>query len=295
MIRYTLRQLEAFAAVAEEGSIVAASRRLGLSASAVTAALNDFERGMGTQLTLRRRSSGVLLTPAGEQAVGLAQDLLAQGRELQDVVGTQGAQLRGRVSVGSYVSLAPTLLVDLMAAYAGDHPEVRIDVFAGSQVDVVAGVLEGRLDLGIAYDVLLRPELRRTVLTSVSPQVVMAPDHPLAQVEPLTLERLADEDQILLDISPSRENTMMMFAQRDLRPRITRRSTDFEVTRSMAARGLGFAILAQRPAADVTYAGDPLLVRSADPELPSLDVVLITTPERRLSRAAQAFLELAGP
>lgn len=292
-VRYTLRQLEAFAAVADQGSIVRAADRLGLSASAVTAALNDFEASMGTQLTLRRRARGITLTPAGELASGLARELLDHAQDLQDGLGQQGSQLRGRISVGCYVSLAPTLLVDLMARFSRAHPAVEVDFRAGSQLEITAGVLEGRLDLGIAYDVVLPPELRRLTLTSMVPAAVMAPGHSLADAHPLTLERLAGEKQILLDISPSRENTLTLFAQAHLTPRIAHRTTDFEVTRSMVARGMGFAILAQRPASDVTYLGEPLLVRSVEPGLPSIDVVLIAAPGRRPSQAARAFRDLA--
>ena len=44
MARYTLRQLEAFVAVAEQGSIAAAAESLHVSQSAVSGAVNNLER-----------------------------------------------------------------------------------------------------------------------------------------------------------------------------------------------------------------------------------------------------------
>ena len=70
---------------------------------------------------------------------------------------------------------------------------------------------------------------------------------------------------ILLDVNPSRENTEMMFSAAGLSPWIRFRTTDFEVTRSMVARGMGYAILVQRPFADLSYEGKPLAVRPIHP------------------------------
>ena len=83
----------------------------------------------------------------------------------------------------------------------------------------------------------------------------------LAEKAKVALAELVNEPMILLDVNPSRENTEMMFSAAGLSPWIRFRTTDFEVTRSMVARGMGYAILVQRPVADVSYEGRPLAVR----------------------------------
>lgn len=63
--RITLWGVEVFVATAEEGSISAAARRLGASASAVSQQLTNLEAAIGATLLIRN-TRPVALTPAGE-------------------------------------------------------------------------------------------------------------------------------------------------------------------------------------------------------------------------------------
>src|SRR5258708_6134907 len=72
-----MRELRAFTAVAEEGSLSAAARRLHLSQSALSQTVASLERQLGVQL-LRRRSTGVTPTDAGVTLLREARALIAQ-------------------------------------------------------------------------------------------------------------------------------------------------------------------------------------------------------------------------
>ncbi|MGL3806342.1 LysR substrate-binding domain-containing protein [Paeniglutamicibacter sp. R2-26] len=293
MPRYTLRQLECFVAVAEHGSIAAAAAALMLSPSAVTGAVNELERVFNSQLTIRRKAHGVSLTPSGDYVMSMARGLLHAADDLQEMVADAGAVLRGKVSIGCYTSLAPTLLTELMAEYALRHPSVELDFYAGTQQEIHEKVLSGELDLAIAYELTVPPGLARKRLLDAVPAVVLPAEHALAQRTTVALAELVDEPMILLDVNPSRENTEMMFSAAGLSPWIRFRTTDFEVTRSMVARGMGYAILVQRPVADVSYEGRPLKVLPIHPATRNVPVSMIWNDGVRLSRGAEAMLEVA--
>ena len=72
-----IRELRAFTAVAEEGSLSAAARRLHLSQSALSQTIQALERQLGVQLLLRS-STGVTPTDAGTTLLREARALLAQ-------------------------------------------------------------------------------------------------------------------------------------------------------------------------------------------------------------------------
>ena len=72
-----IRELRAFTAVAEEGSVSAAGRKLHLSQSAVSQTVQSLERQLGVQL-LTRGAGGVTLTGAGTVLLGEARTLIAQ-------------------------------------------------------------------------------------------------------------------------------------------------------------------------------------------------------------------------
>ncbi|GER22730.1 LysR family transcriptional regulator [Zafaria cholistanensis] len=294
MSGYTLRQLECFAAVAEHGSIASAAQRLLLSQSAVSGAVDALEKAFATQLTIRRKAHGVALTPSGRYVLEQARSLLSQAEDLRLHASDAGGQLRGALAVGCYSSLAPTVLARLIDHYTALHPLVELDFFAGSQREVRQRLDAGSLDAAIAYDMSLPPELARRRLYDALPSIVLAADHPLAERPGLTLGQVADEPMILLDVDPSRENTMMMFAAEGLQPRIRFRTTDFEVTRSLVARGMGYSILVQQPAGALSYEGKPVVVVPILPSVRKVPVSAVWPQAAHLSRAAAALVELAG-
>ncbi|GAA3328582.1 LysR family transcriptional regulator [Paeniglutamicibacter sulfureus] len=285
--------MECFVAVGEQGSIAGAAAALMLSPSAITGALNELERAFNAQLTIRRKAHGVSLTPSGQYVLSQARGLLHAATDLQVMAADAGKTLRGKVVIGCYSSLAPTLLTELMAEYGNRHPDVELDFFAGTQQEIHEKLLSGELDLAIAYDLTVPPGLTRKRLREAVPVVVLPADHPLAALDTVALAELVDEPMILLDVNPSRENTEMMFSAAELTPWIRFRTTDFEVTRSMVARGMGYAILVQRPAVDVSYEGRPLVVRQIHPAVRHVPISMVWSEGVRLSRSAEAMLELS--
>ena len=72
----TLTQLRYFATAAERRSMTEAARELFVAQSAVSAAVGQLEQQVGTQLFIRQRSKGLVLTPAGVQLLGDARALM---------------------------------------------------------------------------------------------------------------------------------------------------------------------------------------------------------------------------
>lgn len=293
MARYTLRQLECFIAVGEHGSIAGAAAAMLLSPSAITGALNELERAFNSQLTIRRKAHGVLLTPSGQYVLAQARGLLHAATDLEVMAGEAGNTLRGKISIGCYSSLAPTILTELMAEYGSRHPEVELDFFAGTQQEIHEKLMSGELDLAIAYEFTVPQGVNRKRLREAVPTVVLPANHRLAAQEQIALAELVGEPMILLDVNPSRENTEMMFSAAGLTPVIQYRTTDFEVTRSMVARGMGYAILVQRPASDLSYEGLPLVIRPIHPATRNVPISMIWQASVKLSKNAEAMLDLA--
>lgn len=293
MTRYTLRQLEAFIAVAEHGSITAAAGALFVSQSAISGAVTNLERVFGAQLTIRRKAHGVVLTPAGRYVLDRAKGLLNAASDLELHAADAGAELRGALTLGCYLTLAPTVLSGLIDEYSQRHPLVELDFYDGPQSEIHARLLSGRLDLAVAYDLSVPGGLQRQRLYSAAPSIVLAADHPLAGHPSLGLEDVATEPMILLDVDPSRENTMTMFAMAGLQPNIRFRTTDYEVTRSLVGRGMGYAILVQQPAGNQTYEGRPLVVRPIESGIRSIPVSIVWPETIRPSQSAAAMVALA--
>ena len=294
MARYTLRQLESFIAVAESGSIASAALALHVSQSAVSGALNSLERAFDAQLTVRRKAHGVTLTAAGRYVLDRAKSLLNQASDLQLHAIDAGAGIRGSLALGCYLTLAPTVLARLIDHYGKRHPLVELDFFAGSQTEVHSRLASGRLDVAITYDLSLPAGLNRQWLYNADPSIVLSADHPLAGRSELSLADVAEAPMVLLDVNPSRENTITMFHAAGLQPNIRFRTTDYEITRSLVGRGMGYAILVQQPAGNQSYEGRQLVVRPIRPAAGTVPVAIVWLSAVRPPQSVTAMVDLAA-
>ncbi|WP_433027267.1 LysR family transcriptional regulator [Actinomycetospora sp. CA-053990] len=243
---YSLRQLAYFVAVAEAGTLAGASATLHVSASALSLALDELERALDAQLTVRRRAHGIRLTPAGQETLRRARRLLREADELADAAGGDPGEVAGTVRVGCYTTLAPGLLPATIGRFTARHPRARVEFVEGSQDVLQRGLLDGELDVAVLYDHRLDPVLELTALSSNTPHLVLPRDHRLVHGSaPVALADLVDEPMVLLDLPPSSEHALGVCLAAGLSPRIRYRTVNAETARALVGQGLGFTVLAQ--------------------------------------------------
>lgn len=146
-----IRELAAFTAVAEEGSVSAAARRLHLSQSAVSQTIGSLERQAGTRL-LNRTSTGVTTTGTGAVLLKEAQVLLAQYDRLLAAVTGQAAANAGTLRIGIPLELPAGLLPKALAELASGFPQVRADIRHASSTAQLTALRDGDLDLALVRE-----------------------------------------------------------------------------------------------------------------------------------------------
>ncbi|NMR28360.1 LysR family transcriptional regulator [Arthrobacter sp. SF27] len=292
--RYTLRQLSYFAAVAEAGTISAAAAKLHVSQTAVAAAVTELERIFKTQLTVRRKAHGVSLTPVGTYLYAQAAELLRSAEELELNASSGGRELAGPLVIGCYATVAPTVLPVLIEGFTVNHPKVQLDFVEGPQDRIQERLFAGELDLAIVYDMDLRPGLGSVRLYDVRGYVLLPQSHRLAERPEVSLQELAEDPMILLDAPPSSHHTMTLFEQTGVSPVIRYRTTDFELTRSLVGRGVGYSVLVQRPAIDSSYEGLPVVPKPIVPAVKPVGVKMVWPEAIRLTDRAEAMVTFAA-
>lgn len=291
--RYTLRQLELFAAAAEHGSFAAAAESLFVTPNAIALAVRDLEASLGAHLAVRQRAVGLTLTPAGVHLLQGAKQLLREADDLYWSVSDNGGPLRGPVIVGCYSTLAPTVLPPLMGGVREAFPDVQLSIVDGPVNDLLPALFAGGIDAMISYDIALPPELDQVELSRTQVHVILPESHPLASVDVISLEDLAQEPLILLDHPPSGDHTLRMLARVGVTPNVAYRTPNFELVRSLVARGFGYSLLIQRPAVDMSYEGLGVISKRVVPAL-SEERILISWPRAvRLTARARAVVDLA--
>lgn len=245
-LRFTLRQVECFLAVAQHGSISRAAETLRASESTVADAVTGIERALGTELFRRQRSRGVKLTSDGRTVLPLARRMLADGAELSASVGNSVSTIAGPVRIGCLNTLAshvlPRLIVEVGQRYPGIDIEYQIDDFATTLQERDTA----ELDLVVAFDNVVPPEYESLTIATTEPMLVVAADHPFAAQTSVDLTEVEDEPMVLFDVLSSRFHTMEVMSARGVKPRIQYRTSDYELCRSLVGRGLGYSLLMRR-------------------------------------------------
>ncbi len=189
-----LRQVQAFVALVENGTVTAASQALGLAQSTISESIGALERELGTALIAHKRGTHtVALTPAGKAALPRARELLAAVEKTYAAVAEAAVSARGVVNIIANESISTYVLPQVLMTVRRRWLNTRFAVSVAACPEVREGVRGGGFDLGL----LLPPASRQSlpgssstnakwsqvgeVIVPLVPLVMFAaPTHPLA-------------------------------------------------------------------------------------------------------------------
>ena len=173
------RMLRYLDEVARSGSIRKAADRLNVAASAINRQILSLEAELETPL-FERMPGGLRLTATGEILIAHVRDTLREhGRTLGRMAALKGLQ-RGEVVIATMGGLAATKLGEVLGAFRATHPRVKLTVRVLTRDGIVAALLAGEADLGLAFNLPSHPRLFRAMSFEHAIGAVMSPDHPLA-------------------------------------------------------------------------------------------------------------------
>lgn len=288
----TLTQLRYFVEAAAQLSMTGASVRLNVAQSAVSAAIAQLERHVGTQFFIRQRSKGLLLTPAGDLFLRDAQAILAHVEESLDHARGETRSLSGRIRLACFNTLTPFLLPGVLTRLKKEHPDLEVDVLEADTAGCVAALHSGQADLALCYQLDLPESLATTVVDTARPYLAVPPEHALAGAVSVKLSAVKEEPFVLLDLPHSRDLMLSLARRSGREPDVAFRSGSFETVRTLVSRGLGYSILHQRPQHGMTYDGGRLAAVEIEDQVPELKTVLAhlrtQRPTARVRAVAQA-------
>jgi DNA-binding transcriptional LysR family regulator len=175
----TLRQLRAFVSIADAGSFVAASRRLSLTASALSLLIKEMESMLGVRL-FQRTTRSTMLSLAGAEFYPLAKKVLEDlGRAVESTQDLEQKK-RGAVRIACTPLYASTLMPQLILRYREQYPAITIYVLDSLNQQALSRVVTGEADLGIAPQRPAPPELEQESLFKDRMSLICRADHPLA-------------------------------------------------------------------------------------------------------------------
>lgn len=288
-MRFSLRQLQIFVAVARHLSYTRAAEDLHLTQPAVFAQIKQLEESIGLPL-LERIGKQLHLTPTGHEVLATSRETLDALERLEMRLSDMQGLKRGRLRI-AIVTTAKYLIPRLLGEFCSHYPGIEASLTVTNREKLLLRMTANEDDLVVLGT---PPESMEVVAKPIAdnPLVVLARhDHPLAGVANIPFARLAEEPFILREPgSGTRLATERHFAELGLKPRLRMVFGSNEAIKQAIAGGLGVSVLSQHT---LTLDGEGALLRPLDVQgFPLMRKWYVAYPTgKHLSVAAEAFME----
>lgn len=290
--RFTIDQLQLFAAVVSEGSFSAAARKLGRTQPAVTYSIQTLEAQLRAEL-FDRSEYRPKLSEAGRALLPRALRILAEAVDLQVQAQGMASGLEPELtlvvdSMFPMMRLGPTL-TEFQTLYPSVNTRIQVETLGAAAEALVEGVAD--LGVLVIFSSKLDTHLH-TEIGHIDLLPVVSPDHPLAREEGiLEADTLRRHVQLVLTDRSS------LTAGQDFGVTAVRtwRIADLGAKHAMLLAGLGWGSLPAHMVAEDIAAGRlmPLTTRTWDghSRIPRLAITLARRHDKALGPAGRWLSE----
>ncbi|GAA4620631.1 LysR substrate-binding domain-containing protein [Actinoallomurus vinaceus] len=242
-----LRLLGYVVAIAEEGSVSAAARRLNLTQPTLSRQLRELERRLGVEL-FSREGRGLTPTAAGQALVRRATTVLAEAEGALEDVRLAARGLAGRLTVTFAGSGINGPLGGALGRIRRELPRVDLRLAESfNDAEMSAGVLDGRFDIAVQRLPMRDARLATRAWWREPLTLFMPAGHPLAHSpEPAPLSTLGQIPLVLWprDVSPrSYDEIIALCHHVGVVPRIAAEGRSAQTLLALVAAGFGAAVM----------------------------------------------------
>jgi DNA-binding transcriptional LysR family regulator len=284
-----LRQIEAFRAIIETGTVGRAAERLSISQPAVTKLLQHLESTIGFALFDRRRGR---LSPTAE-AMMLYDEVERVFRGLDDLARFT-SEIRtlqhGALRIGTMPALSIGFIQDLVARFIETRPAIRVSIQTRTSPKLVDWLVSGHLDVGFTSHPPDHPEVTSELLCSTELVCILPREHRLTSKSVVHAADFAGEQFISFGPdSPYRHRLDDIFNKLGVEIGRLYEAPMAPAVCAMVARGMGVAIL------NPHFLGAFESLVAVRPFLPGIvaDLRMVVPRYRRQPLITQAFIREA--
>lgn len=290
---FSLRQIQYFIAVAENGSISGAAHQLAISQSTITEAIKELEADLGVRL-IERHARGIAVTHKGQLFLRHAERIWLDVSDARRALVADFPVVSGRLTIGVTSLVAGYVLAELLARFRRAFPAVAVELVEDTHDYLEHLLLNGEIDLALVIvSALHNPDaLAAEILDEFAYRAWLPLGHPLAGEETVELDRLAGHPQIVLDMDEIKESAEHFWRGRGLRPSVVFRTRSVEAVRSLVATGLGIAVLPDLVFRPWSLEGHRLEARTIAGDLPRIKAAIAWRRGSTLDGSARRFLDL---
>lgn len=232
-----IQQLITFLEVAKRRHFRKAAEHLRITQPAVSAQIRGLEEELGITLFQRQPFA---LTSAGRAFLPYAKQVLSLIEEGKLAALASENTFPEEVTVAISSGMAIPILSRLLKYFRQEHPQVRVTIRTKNRNELIRGLRDGEVDIGIVYGIPENRHIRSQVIHYDTVTLITPADHPLARVPYLPLEHLVGIPLLALS-SETEEQQLInrLLEEKGILPSIAIELRSVEEILRMVALGFG--------------------------------------------------------
>ena len=175
-----IRHMQYMAAIAEEGSLSRAARRLGVSQPALSNWLSDLEGEFATPLFIRS-GRRLTLTPAGKIYLDGCRRMIQLNSQMVRALSASAKGLKESILLGGSPIRGARTFACIFTDFRKEYPDVDLDFISGKNSELREALLKETITLSLygATETSL-PDLEYIKITDEELVLMLPPGHPLS-------------------------------------------------------------------------------------------------------------------
>ena len=290
----TLRQIKYFIAAAETGKMAKAASMLSISPSSITESIKELESIVGVPLITRHRR-GIHLTFDGYRFLQHCYNINASVSDAEYAIKNSYTNISGDLTLGITVTVSGYFLASPLARFKRTFPNINVKLLEYPRDIIEIMLMENKLDLAVLLVSNVNNEnLLSETLVCSKRRLWTSVNHQLCSKKNITLKDISKEPYIQLMIDEAGIRHLDFWRKHGTTPRIIFRTESVEAVRSMVAVGSGVTILSDMVYRPWSLEGDRIEAHDIIDGVPTMDVGLAWSIDRKLSESASSFIEFCN-
>jgi len=283
------RQLEAFRAMIETGSVTEAASRIGVTQPAASRLLSDFEYQIGYPLFTREKKR---LIPTSE-ALALFEEVdrsFIGINAIAEAAREIGTFRLGSLHIAGMPALALEFLPRVIAGFMTDKPDISVALQIHSSQKVMQCVASQQFDIGFAEVNMTHSAVVADALFETPMRAALPPQHPLCAKSRIVAGDFDGEAFVSLGSNyPARQRIDAVFMAENVNRKLNVETQLSFALGHMVARGLGVSVIDPITAEHLEGLG-LIVTRPFEPEIPYTYQMVFPRHKPR-SQLCRAFVE----
>lgn len=276
----------AFLCAAENSSITKAADILGYTQSGVSHLVAALEEELGIVL-LQRGKSGTTPTKEGEELLPYVQRVLAAERDLEAAAAHMRKLETGRLTIGTFSSVAISCLPSLIRAFKAKHGGIEISVKSGTYADIEQDLATGKVDCGFVT-LPTKGEFTSFPIMKDRLMAIVKSTDPIAKLACVAPKHLAKED-FIVPAEGTDYDVGKLFGAAGIKLKTGFVMNDDYAAVAMVGSGLGVTVLPELMAKSIIARG----VSAVPIESSERTIGIAVSKNRHISPAVREFIAMA--